>query len=76
MMQNVTLRMDSELMRAVRHRAVDDRKSLSAWITDTLRTLVQKESVTEKVKNEALALLEKGVHLGGKALRREELYDR
>jgi predicted transcriptional regulator len=76
MMQNVTLRMDSELMRVVRHRAVDDRKSLSAWITDTLRTLVQKESGTEKVKNEALAILEKGVHLGGRAFRREEIYER
>ena len=76
MTQNVTLRMDSDLMQELRHRAVDERKSLSAWITDTLTSCVRPDEAAENARKDGLSLLSKGVHLGGRACVREELYDR
>jgi len=76
MTQNVTLRMDSDLMQELRHRAVDERKSLSAWITDTLRLLVRQDEAAANARKDGIKFLEKGVHLGGHACVREELYDR
>ena len=34
---NVTLKLPDELCKAARHRAVDESKSLSAWIAELLR---------------------------------------
>lgn len=76
MTQNVTLRMDSDLMQELRHRAVDEKKSLSSWITDSLRSLVRKDEAAENARKNGLSLLDKGVHLGGRACVREALYDR
>ena len=76
MTQNVTLRMDSDLMQELRHRAVDERKSLSAWITDSLKSLVRQDEAAENARKNGLSLLDKGVHLGGRACVREALYDR
>jgi len=68
--------MDAELMRELRHRAVDERKSLSAWITDKLRFVVRQDDATADARKDGLVLLEKGVHLGGQTCVREKLYDR
>lgn len=76
MTQNVTLRMDADLMQELRHRAVDERKSLSAWITDTLKSRVRQDEAAEKARKNGLHLLDQGVHLGGHACVREKLYDR
>ena len=76
MTQNVTLRMDAELMRELRHRAVDERKSLSAWITDKLRFVVRQDDATADARKDGLVLLKKGVRLGGQTCVREKLYDR
>ena len=75
-MQNVTLRMDAELLKTLRYRAVDEGKSLSAWVTDTLRTLVETGMSADKVKEEALAYLEQGFHVGGAPFSREDIYER
>jgi hypothetical protein len=68
--------MDSDLMQELRHRAVDERKSLSAWITDRLRGLVSQDEAAEAARKDGLSLLSKGVHLGGRDCVREKLYDR
>jgi len=76
MTQNVTLRMDSDLMRKLKHRAVDEQTSLSSWIADRLAFIVKQEEALANARKDGLALLEKGVHLGGRACVREDLYDR
>jgi len=43
---NVTVKLPDELCRQARHRAVDESKSLSAWLAD----VVQKELQSAKVK--------------------------
>ena len=76
MTQNVTLRMDSGLMQKLKHRAVDERMSLSAWIADRLARIVEQEEALTSARKDGLALLDKGVRLGGQRCVREELYDR
>lgn len=76
MTQNVTLRMDSDLMRKLKHRAVDEQTSLSSWIADRLALIVEQDEALANTRKDGLNLLEKGVHLGGRACVREELYDR
>ena len=76
MTQNVTLRMDSGLMQKLKHRAVDERTSLSSWIADRLARIVEQEEALTSARQDGLALLDKGVRLGGQRCVREELYDR
>jgi hypothetical protein len=68
--------MDEKLLKELRHRAVDERLSLSAWIVRTLAGRATKESEREKVRTRALSRIEKGFHLGGKPLTREEAHAR
>jgi len=68
--------MDAELMRELRHRAVDERKSLSSWITDKLRFVVRQDDAIADARKDGLVHLEKGVRLGGQTCVREKLYDR
>ncbi len=75
-MQNVTLRMDEELLIELRHRAVDARMSLSAWITATLKTLASPPRELDAIQKDALQRMNKGFHLGGKRVSREALYER
>jgi hypothetical protein len=68
--------MDEELLAELRHRAVDARMSLSAWITATLSGLVPTPNEMETVRTRAVARMEQGFHLGGKPLTREEIHAR
>jgi hypothetical protein len=76
MTRNVTLRMDEELLAELRHRAVDAHMSLSAWITMMLEALVPLTSEIEETRVRAIARMERGFHLGGKPLSRDELHAR
>lgn len=76
MTRNVTLRMDEELLAELRHRAVDAQMSLSAWITATLDSLVPRSGEMAATRARALTRMERGFHLGGKPLTREELHVR
>jgi hypothetical protein len=75
-MQNVTLRMDEELLTEFKHRAVDARMSLSAWITTTLKTLIETPCEHDAIQKAALHRMNKGFHLGGKRVSREDLHER
>jgi len=74
--KNVTLRMDEELLRKLRHRAVDAHMSLSAWITATLEDFVAGQKEIENARNRSIERLERGFHLGGKRMTRDELHAR
>lgn len=76
MSTNVTLRMDEELLRQIRHRAVDDGLSLSAWITMTVRRLVETNATAEAARDRALRRLDRGYSLGGRPLTREQMHAR
>jgi len=68
--------MDDEVLRELRHRAVDEHLSLSAWIVRTLAGTATKESENDKIRTRALKSLDKGFHLGGKPLTKEEAHAR
>jgi hypothetical protein len=74
MSTNVTLRMDEKLIQKIKHRAVDDRMSLSAWIATVLRRTVETERSSTSVCERAIGRLERGYSLGGKPLSREEAH--
>ena len=76
MTRNVTLRMDEGLLRKLQHKAVDERMSLSAWITKTLEGLVPKDKELEDARIRSLSRMERGFHLGGRRMARNELHAR
>ena len=76
MSTNVTLRMDERLLQQVRHRAVDDHQSLSAWITTVLRRMVESDSASFAARDRALRRLDRGYSLGGRPLTREQTHAR
>ena len=76
MTKNITLRMDADLLQAVRHQAVDQQLSLSAWVTTLLERSVAGNAQYAKARRTALQHLEKGFRLGGRPLKREALHER
>ena len=76
MTKNVTLRMDEELLAELRHRAVDAHMSLSAWITKTMESLIPRASEAEKISARAIRRMERGFHLGGTPIAREDIHAR
>ncbi len=76
MTKNVTLRMDEQLLMKLHHKAVDAGMSLSAWIAATLETLVPDGEEITHAKARSLARLDRGYHLGGTPLTRDELHAR
>ncbi len=75
-MKNVTLSLDEEILRRVRHQAVDHSLSLSAWVAELLKRTVADEDRFMKARPRALKRLERGFRLGGKPLTREEAHAR
>ena len=81
MKKNITLKLDEDILKLCKHQAVEANKSLSKWVADLLQkeiqNSIQKERKEyEKVKERALKKMAKGYNLGGKPLKREEIYDR
>ena len=76
MTRNVTLRMDEELLRKLRHLAVDEHTSLSAWVVAALRQVADAQDRQAAVRRRALGRLDRGFRLGGKPLSREQSHAR
>ena len=76
MTRNVTLRMNEDLLVQLRHKAVDAKMSLSAWITATLENIVSSPPELDKVRANAIRRMERGFHLGNEAMSRDELHAR
>ncbi len=75
-MRNITLRMDDELLRKIRHIAVDNDMSLAAWVVSILARTVESDESRSISKGRALARLEKGYNLGGEAMSRDAVHER
>lgn len=76
MKKNITLSLEEELLRRVRHQAVDSNLSLSAWVAQLLKKMVTDEDRFVRARAKSLKRLERGFKLGGKPLTREEVHAR
>ena len=75
MTKNITLRVDAHILQKARVQAVQYHKSLSQWVVDLISSEVSASDDYRQARTRALAGLEKGLHLGGKPLNREEIYE-
>lgn len=77
MKQNITLRLDRELIKKAKVVAASRDTSVSQFLSEKLEEVVRKEEAYERAKQAALADLERGFHLGGKrSVSREALHER
>jgi hypothetical protein len=76
MNKTLTLEIDEQLLDRARRRAVDENKSVPAWVAELLRRTLDEAEEYEQHRRRALQRLDTGFHLGGQPLTREDLYDR
>ncbi len=77
MKQNVTLSLDRETVRKAKILAARRSTSISGLLAEHIEALVDADDAYEQAKQVALALLDKGFHLGGsRGVAREELHER
>ena len=63
--QNVTIRLDRETIRKAKILAARRSTSVSALLAGQIAILVGEEEAYERAERQALALLDRGFHLGG-----------
>lgn len=75
--QNVTISLSRQVLKKARILAARRETSISGLLAKEIETLVGQEEAYERAEREAMALLEKGFHLGG-VIRagRDELHER
>jgi hypothetical protein len=76
MKQNITLKLEKDLIRQARIVAAKRSTSVSALLSQELARIVQEAEAFEKNKTAALFDLEKGFALGGIPAGRESLHER
>ncbi len=77
MKQNVTVSIDRKILRKAKLLAAKQGTSISGLLAAQIEILVGDEEAYERAERQALALLEKGFHLGGSIrASRDELHDR
>ena len=77
MKTNITLKVDTALLREARVIAAEEGRSVSALLSDRLEVLVRDRKSFERARRRALARLRKGLDLGWTPLRsRDELHER
>lgn len=77
MKQNVTLALDSELLVSAKQLAAARNSSLSRLLADELAAQVGSARAYEQARQQALAMMRQGFHLGGSgSAKRDELHDR
>lgn len=76
MHQNVTLKLDKDLLRQAKVFATHEKTSLSRLMVEALQFFLGKSEGYEKAKRKALARLKKGWNLGGSpySTSRDELH--
>ena len=77
MRQNITLRLDKELIRKAKVLAAQQGTSVGGLLTQFLEKVLKEEEAYEVARKRALAFLDRGFHLGGKIpCTREEWHER
>ena len=75
--QNVTLRIEKEIIKKGKVVAARKDTSISRMLAELLKGMVENEERYEAAKRSAIQMLKKGVPLGGKITwKREDLYER
>jgi len=73
---NVTLKIDTGLLREIKILAAREGTSISALMTELLASRVKRDLHYGQAKRRALARLREGLDLGGRPLSRDEIYER
>jgi hypothetical protein len=77
MKTNVTLKLDSELLREAKVLAAEEGRSISALLTDRLEALVRERKDYDRARRRAVARVRDGLDLGWTPPRsRDELHER
>ncbi|MGC9994129.1 MAG: hypothetical protein ABSE79_02325 [Terriglobia bacterium] len=77
MKTNVTLKLDSDLLREVRVLAAEQGSSISALLADRLEAMIRERKGFEKARRSALARLREGLDLRwSPPTSRDELHER
>jgi predicted transcriptional regulator len=75
--QNVTVRLERQTLHKAKILAAKRNTSISGLLTQQIENLVSEDDAYEQAQRKALALLERGFHLGGKiTASRDELHER
>lgn len=75
--QNLTISLDRKTIQKARVLAARKSTSISALVAQQIEILVGEEEAYERAMRQALAMLEKGFHMGDlKQVSRDELHDR
>ena len=75
--QNITIRLDRRTVRRAKVLAAKQNTSISRLIARQIETLVGEDDAYEQAKRRALALLDRGLHLGGRIeASRDEWHER
>ena len=75
--QNITISLDKKVVQKAKVLAARRSTSISGLLTQQVELLVGEDEAYENARREAMALLEKGFHLGGKIrVTRDELHER
>jgi hypothetical protein len=74
--KNITLKFDDAVLDRVRHVAVDEHMSVSAWAQLIIKREIESKDLYEQDRKAALMVLKDGLPLGGKPLTREESHAR
>lgn len=75
--QNVTVSLDRETIHKAKVIAARRSTSISGLLAQQIESLVSKDEAYERAKKHALAMLDKGFHLGGEfKMSRDELHER
>lgn len=77
MKTNVTLKLDSDLLREARVLAAEEGRSISALLTERLESMVRERKAFDKARRRALARLRDGFDLRWTPpMSRDELHER
>lgn len=77
MRQNITLKLDRDLIRKAKVLAAQQGTSVSGLLTQYLKKVLNEEEAYEAAHKRALTFLDRGFHLGGKIpCPREEWHER
>lgn len=73
--KNITLSIDANLLKQIKHLAVDKELVVSEFVTQLLERALDESGIKLR-KERAIRLLKKGIKLGGVPLSRDEIYKR
>jgi hypothetical protein len=74
--QNLTVSLERETLRKAKILAAKRGTSVSGLVASQLRETVEEDDRYESARRAALALLERGFHMGGQRLNRDDLHER